>query len=343
MQGVIIHGPRDVRIEAVATVMPRQGEVRVEVAAGGICGSDLHYFHNGGFGSVRLKEPMALGHEFAGTVAEIGEGVEHLASGCRVAVNPSLPCNQCRYCREGMRNQCLDMRFMGSAMRFPHTQGGFCQSVTVDASQVMPIPESLTMEEAAMAEPLAVCLHAARQAGTLMGKRVLVTGCGPIGALSIVVAAYSGAKEIVATDIGPFPLDMAERLGATHTIDMAKNPDGLRPFRAGKGYFDVLFEASGAEAALRAALEVIEPGGTIIQIGLGGDLNIPINLVATKELKLVGTFRFDSEFRLAIELMSAGRINVKPLLTSTLPFENAIEAFELASDRSRSMKVHLRF
>src|SRR5215831_14816674 len=163
MRAVVIHAPKDLRIDNFPDTAPAAGEVRVKVATGGICGSDLHYYHHGGFGTVRIQQPMALGHEIAGAVAAVGGGVTGLAEGTRVAVNPSLPCGSCSYCREGMRNQCLDMRFMGSAMRNPHVQGGFREYVTVDASQVFPIASSLSLGEAAMAEPLSVCLHAAHQ------------------------------------------------------------------------------------------------------------------------------------------------------------------------------------
>ncbi|WP_315755437.1 MULTISPECIES: L-idonate 5-dehydrogenase [unclassified Bradyrhizobium] len=343
MRAVVIHAPKDLRIDSYPDPAPGAGEVRVKIEAGGICGSDLHYYHHGGFGTVRIKQPMALGHEIAGIVAAVGSGVTGLAEGARVAVNPSLPCGRCVYCREGLRNQCLDMRFMGSAMRDPHVQGGFREFVTVDAAQAVPIAESLSLGEAAMAEPLSVCLHAAHQAGSLLGKRVLVTGCGPIGALSILVARYGGAAEIVATDVADAPLAVARALGASHAFNVGAEPSALDPWRAGKGTFDVLFEASGNQAALRAALDVIRPGGIIVQLGLGGEMTLPVNTLVTKELQLRGTFRFDREFELAVRLMGEGLLDVKPLISVALPFEQAVAAFELASDRSRSMKVHLTF
>ncbi|CCD97498.1 L-idonate 5-dehydrogenase [Bradyrhizobium sp. STM 3809] len=343
MRAVVIHAPRDLRIDSFPDPAPEAGQVRVKIEAGGICGSDLHYYHHGGFGTVRIKQPMALGHEIAGVVAAVGAGVTGLSEGTRVAVNPSLPCGQCAYCREGLRNQCLDMRFMGSAMRDPHVQGGFREYVTVDAAQAVPIAPSLSLGEAAMAEPLSVCLHAAHQAGSLLGKRVLVTGCGPIGALSILVARYGGAAEIVATDVAEAPLAVARKLGASHAFNVGAEPSSLDPWRAGKGTFDVLFEASGNQAALRAALDVMRPGGVIVQLGLGGEMTLPVNTLVTKELQLRGTFRFDREFALALRLMGEGLLDVKPLISATLPFEEAIAAFELASDRGRSMKVHLTF
>jgi L-idonate 5-dehydrogenase len=343
MRGIVIHAPKDLRIEEVGAAAPGPSEVRVRIETGGICGSDLHYYHHGGFGTVRLREPMALGHEIAGTIAEVGSEVSQLSPGMRVAVNPSRPCDECRYCRMGRRNQCLDMRFMGSAMRFPHVQGGFRESLTVDESQAIPIRETMTMAEAAMAEPLAVCLHAARQAGSLIGARVLVTGCGPIGSLAVLAARYSGAAEIVATDVAEYPLSVAKRVGASRTINIAQEPQALTPYAQDKGSFDVVFEASGNQAALRGALDVVRPGGTIVQLGLSGDMTLPINVVVTKEIQLRGTFRFDEEFRLAVDLMGNGLIDVKPLLSETLRFERAVEAFDLASDRSRAMKVQLFF
>ena len=344
MRAVVIHAPMDLRVDSIDEApAPGPNEVRVAIKAGGICGSDLHYYHHGGFGVVRVKEPMALGHEISGVVAELGEGVSHLAIGARVAVNPSRPCGHCDYCQRGMRQHCTDMRFMGSAMRFPHVQGGFREYVTIDASQAVPVADSVSLGEAAMAEPLAVCLHAGVQAGPLLGKRVLVTGAGPIGALCLLVARLGGASEILVTDMADKPLELARSLGATRTVNVGRDGHQLEPFKANKGTFDVLFEASGAQPALVGALDILRPGAVIVQVGLGGDMSLPINTIVAKELQLRGTFRFDHEFELAVRLMGAGLIDVKPLISATLPFQSAVEAFDLAGDRTRAMKVQLSF
>ncbi|MYA89279.1 MAG: alcohol dehydrogenase catalytic domain-containing protein, partial [Boseongicola sp. SB0662_bin_57] len=187
MKSVVIHSAKDLRIEDRPTEEPGAGQVEIRMAAGGICGSDLHYYNHGGFGSVRLKEPMVLGHEVAGHITRLGEGVTGLRVGQLVAVSPSRPCRGCAYCRESKYNQCLNMRFYGSAMPFPHIQGAFREVLVADAAQCAPA-DGLSAGEAAAAEPLAVCLHAARKAGDILGKRVLVTGCGPIGLLCILVA-----------------------------------------------------------------------------------------------------------------------------------------------------------
>ncbi len=343
MRAVVIHAPKDLRVEPSAVAELGVDDVEVRIETGGICGSDLHYYQHGGFGTIRIKEPMILGHEVAGVISQIGAGVTHLKAGQRVAVSPSRPCRQCRYCQQGQQQHCLDMRFYGSAMRFPHVQGAFRERLVTSAGQCHPVADGLTAGEAAMAEPLAVCLHAAKQAGPLLGKRVLVTGSGPIGALCMMAARRAGAAEIVATDVADTALAIAQKIGADRTINVATSPDVLAAYGAGKGTFDVLFEASGNQQALVSALDVLRPGGVIVQVGLGGSVTLPINTIVTKEIELRGTFRFHEEFALAVELMGKRLIDVKPLVTATLPFERATEAFELAADRSKSMKVQLAF
>ncbi len=343
MRAIIAHAAKDLRVEDMPTPPLGPQDIRVRVAFGGICGSDLHYYNHGGFGAVRLREPMILGHEIAGVVEGVGAEARRVQVGERVAVNPSLPCNHCRYCLEGLQNQCSDMRFYGSAMRFPHVQGAFREILVCRESQAHPIAEGMTLQEAAMAEPLAVALHATRRAGSLMGKRVLVSGSGPIGALTAIAARRAGAAEIVVTDIADGVLAFASRLGADRVINVAREPEALTPFKDDKGYFDAQFEASGAEAALRSGIDVVRPRGVIVQLGLGGEMTIPINFITAREIELKGTFRFHEEFALALEFIGKRLIDVKPLITATTPLEKARDAFELAGDRSQSMKVQIAF
>ncbi len=341
---VVVHAPRDLRVEDVPDPSLEADEVEVRIGVGGICGSDLHYYQDGGFGTVRIKEPLVLGHEIAGTVAAVGAQVTAVRPGDKVAVNPSRPCGQCRYCREGLALHCLDMRFFGSAMRFPHVQGGFRQRLVAHERQCVRVPDDLPLEKAAFAEPLAVCLHAVSRAGPLLGRRVLITGAGPIGMLTLLAARHAGAAEIVITDIAAPPLALAERLGADETINVAKDPAAMARLQAGKGSFDVMFEASGHEAALRQGLEGVRPRGVIVLIGLGnGDTRLNLNLAVAKEVEVRGTFRFDAEFAWAVEAIASGRIDPSPLLTDVMPMRDALHAFEHAADRSRAMKVQLAF
>lgn len=343
MKAIVIHGAKDLRIEEREVRALAADEVQIGVATGGVCGSDLHYYNHGGIGeTIRVREPLILGHEVAGHVTAIGAQVRGLSEGDLVALSPSRPCGNCRFCFEGRHNQCLGMRFYGSAMPMPHIQGAFRQTINAKAEQCVKANE-LTAGEAAMAEPLAVVLHAVRNAGEMLGKRVLVTGCGPIGVLAILAARRAGAVEIVATDLSDNALQHAGNAGADSLINTMTNAEALEPYAENKGHFDVLFECSGAQAALASAITVLRPGGVIMQLGLSGDMSLPMMALTAKELQLRGSFRFHTEFEMAVQLMSGGLIDVKPLITHTLPLMQAEEAFLIANDRSQAMKTQIDF
>jgi L-idonate 5-dehydrogenase len=343
MDALVIHSAGDLRIEDVPTPALVDGQLQVRVRFGGICGSDLHYYQHGGFGTVRVKEPMVLGHEIAGTIEAVGKGVVGFAVGERVAISPSRHCGLCRYCQRGLQNHCLDMRYYGSAMRTPHVQGAFRQRIVVEPSQAYKLADSLSDAEGAMAEPLSVALHAVHRAGPLLGKSVLVTGCGPIGALIVIAARRAGATRIVVTDIGAYPLRSAANVGADEVINVAEQPEALAAFGDDKGSFDVLFEASGNERALRGAFDALRPRGIIVQVGLGGEMTLPINSIVAKEFDLRGAFRFHEEFGIAVDLLNQALVDVKPLISATLSYRDPGRAFALAADRSQAMKVLLDF
>ena len=343
MTAVVIHAAHDLRVEPYEAPDPGPGEVLIRIGRGGICGSDLHYYHDGGFGAVRVRQPMVLGHEAAGVVEVVGAGVVHVAPGDAVAVNPSLPCGACAQCLAGRPIHCLEMRFLGSAMRMPHVQGAFRTRYTCEAVRAVKLPPGLSVEKAAFAEPLSVCLHAAAQAGALLGARVLVAGSGPIGVLCCAVARLGGAREVVVTDLVAAPLAIARAMGADCVHALGERSDALGPYTDGKGYFDVAFECSGSGAALVGALAVIRPGGTIVQVGIGGNAALPLSALVAREARLAGTFRFHEEFDHAVEVLASGHLDPAPLLTEVVPAEEAVRAFDLASDRKRAMKVQLAF
>ena len=343
MKAVVIHAAKDLRIEQRNDEPLGPGQLAIAVEAGGICGSDLHYYNHGGFGTVRVREPMILGHEVAGTVKAMGAGAANFKIGDRVAISPSRPCSRCEYCLRGRQNQCLNMRFYGSAMLMPHVQGAFRQSLVAEDWQCHKVKDGISINEAALAEPFAVTLHAVARAGSLIGRRVLVTGCGPIGVLAIIAARTHGAREIVATDLMDAPLRKALEVGADRVINVATDARALGAYAADKGYFDVQFEASGNERAVRSGLELLRPRSVLVQLGLGGDIAIPQNTVVAKEIEIKGTFRFHEEFGLAVDLINARRVDLKPLLSGVYALEDAVAAFETAGDRSRSMKVQLAF
>ena len=343
MKAIVCHAPEDLRLDNFETDALGSHQLQVDVAYGGICGSDLHYYQHGGFGTVRIKEPMVLGHEVSGIVRVVGSAVQNFKAGQRIAISPSRPCGQCQYCQKGQHNHCLDMRFFGSAMRFPHVQGAFRQTLVIDASQAHPLNDSLSLSLAALAEPLSVGLHAIQRAGSVFGKQVLVTGCGPIGTLLIGALRRAGAARIVAVDIADKPLECARAMGADKTINIAKQPEALAPFAVNKGVFDVMFEASGNDRALRNGLDVVAPRGVIVSIGLGGDSTLPLNQLVGKELELRGTFRFHEEFAVAVRFLNEGLIDGRPVISHVMDFDDAIHAFELASDKSQAMKVQINF
>jgi L-idonate 5-dehydrogenase len=341
MKAVVIHAAKDLRIESHQSEAIGPGQVRVQIEAGGICGSDLHYYLHGGFGAIRVREPMILGHEIAGTVIESTQGP--LKIGDKVAVSPSRPCRNCLYCDEKLFNQCLNMRFYGSAMPMPHIQGAFCEELVADSTQCHLIAPDVEMEMAAFCEPLSVVLHGFNRAGSVAGKRVLVTGCGPIGALCVLVAKAKGAAEVVVTDMIENVLKIAQKIGADQTINVKTDPDWTSQFSAHKGHFDVMFEASGNQSALCSGLEVLRPRATLVQLGLGGDVTIPQNTIVAKEIEIRGAFRFHEEFAEAVEMVNAKTLNLAPLLTKRFPMADAVAAFELAADRNHAMKIQLDF
>jgi L-idonate 5-dehydrogenase len=343
MRALVCHAPLDLRLDEFDNDILGPHQLRVRVAFGGICGSDLHYFQHGGFGTVRIKEPMVLGHEVSGVVEELGSEVTGIGKGQRIAISPSRPCGACRFCQRGQHNHCLDMRFYGSAMRFPHIHGAFRETLVIDATQAYKVADALPLSQAALAEPLSVGLHAIARAGSVFGKTVLVTGCGPIGALLIGGLRRAGAARIVAADLAALPLACALKMGADEVINLSENPSGLAPFAESKGLFEVMFEASGSDKAVRSGLDVLAPRGVLVSIGLGGDANLPLNTIVAKEIELRGTFRFHEEFAVAVRFLNQGLIDGSPVISDILAFDRATEAFTLAGDKRKSMKVQIAF
>ena len=343
MKSLKIHGPLDLRIDDYPLDNLGPNQVELKIAIGGICGTDLHYYKHGGFGQIKLREPMILGHEVSGFVSKIGSNVENLSIGQLVSVSPSRPCNKCNFCLSGNQIQCINMKFYGSAMPFPHIQGAFREILIAEDYQCVPA-DGLSSEEAAMAEPLAVCLHAIKQAGKIFGQKVLITGSGPIGTLCVAASRRAGAEEIIVTDISKNALTFANSIGADRVINVLEEHDKLHIYESNKGYFDIAIECSGSEQGISDSINCLKPKGTLIQLGLGGDAVIPLVLVTTKELNLRGSFRFHSEFELAVNMMKKKLINVNPLITHKVDFNSAKEAFELAlNSDEQSMKVQLSF
>ncbi|MGW0508615.1 L-idonate 5-dehydrogenase [Streptomyces olivaceoviridis] len=339
MLGCVIHGAGDLRVEELPPPRPGSGEALVAVRYGGVCGSDLHYWRHGGVGDFRLREPMVLGHEVVGTVVSYGPGATGPAPGTAVAVHPATPCGVCPECAEGRANVCRDTRYLGSAARFPHVQGGFAGRVAVPAGQLRALPDGLGLRRAALAEPLSVALHAVRRAGEVAGRHVLVTGAGPIGCLVVAAAKAAGAARVTVTDLVPEALGYAAVAGAD-TLVRADDPDDP----GWPAEVDVAVEASGVAAGLDTCLRRVRRGGVVVQLGMlpAGRTPFAGNLVVSREIDLRGAFRFDAEFDDALHLLAA-RGEFDGLISSVLPVTAAGSAFALAADRERSCKVLLEF
>ena len=344
MLAVVCHAAQDLRVEDVEVPALAADEVLVKVAFGGICGSDMHYFRNGAVGDFALREPLVLGHEISGTVEAWGAEVSGLERGMPAALNPSRACRQCRYCIAGRSNLCTDMRFLGSAGRFPHVQGGFSQYLVLRADQVIPVPADTDLLKLSVAEPLSVALHAVNRAGPLMGKRVIVTGSGPIGLLTAQAARLAGASFVLSTDIEDAALAVAkDRIGVDAVCNVRTDPDGLAAYGEDDLRFDVALEASGSAPALRSLFDVVRRGGRIVQLGMlpPGMAEIPVNRLQTTEIDMVGAFRAHDEFEAAVTAIVTGRIDVTPILSGTYPMADAGSAFASAGDRSKVVKLHL--
>lgn len=343
MRAAVLESARTIKVQARPTPELKAGMVVLRVRRAGICGSDLHYFEHGACGAFVPTRPFVLGHEFAAEVAAIGDGVDQLQVGARVTANPARACGVCDDCKSGRGNLCRKTIMLGSASTTPPTDGAFAEFVTVRADQCHVLPTTMDDATAAMLEPFAVALHAVKRAGVVSGKRVLVTGGGPIGLLVAMTARIFGAAPVALSDILESRRATALKFGA----DVGLNPADPRLAEivreiAGDG-FDLVFEASGAKAALRQAFGLVRPGGTIVQIGTLGteDIPLPANLLMVKEINFIGSMRYGNVFGEAIRLVETGRIELHGLISGVLPLAEAEQAMRLAAEKGSALKVQL--
>lgn len=328
----VLRAPGDLRVESRDIPAPAPGQVRLRLLAGGICGTDRHYFADGMSGPFRMTSPLILGHEAAAEVDATGDGVEELRPGQMVAVNPARTCGQCAPCRGGRENLCANVFFFGSASRTPHMQGLFSEFFLADRAQCVAVDKQSDAVRLSCAEPLAVALHAVRRGNIKGGEEVLVTGCGPIGLLVALAARMAGAARVVAADLRKSARDIARQMGA----DDARHPEAEFPQS-----FAVAFECSGAPAALARCLESAAPGGRVVMVGNLPPGAAPPNLsrAAAKELDIAASFRFADEFSRAVALLSSGAADVSPMLSGTFPLADAPRAFAEFPDDAA--KIHL--
>lgn len=330
MKAFLIRGKLDAGIQEIETPVPAADEVRIRVAFVGICGSDLHYYYEGANGAFVVKEPLIPGHELSGTIDLDPSG--EFAVGTPVTVHPAT-FGKSEAGIEEQPHLWPGGGYLGSASTWPHTQGGMSEFLIMKRASVRTLPSSLTLKDAALAEPLGVSLHAVNVAGGVKGKKVLVSGSGPIGILTVAAAKVSGASEIVATDLLPAPLERAKQLGATGVVQIGK--DAIP-----ENYFDVVFECSGAVPAISGALVAVRRAGVVVQVGMLGAGNhaIAIAPLVAKEIQLRGSFRFKNEVDQAVEVLAQNPW-ISQAITHVFPMGSADEAFAVAKDSENSGKV----
>jgi L-idonate 5-dehydrogenase len=336
---LVVHGVEDLRLDPIKPAEPRSDEAVVQIAYGGICGSDLHYWLHGAAGESVLREPLVLGHEVVGTVTQAAADGSGPAEGTRVAVHPATPGGDGARYPQDRPNLSPGCTYLGSAARYPHTQGAFSQYAALPTRMLRPLPEGLTLRAAALAEPASVAWHGVARAGDVRGKRALVIGSGPIGCLAVAVLKRAGASEIIAVDVHEEPLQRARLVGATGTI-LASDADAVAAVEA-----DVTVESSGNHRGLDSAIRGTMRGGKVVMVGLlpSGAQPVAISLAITRELDLLGSFRFNAEMDEVLAALADGSLFVDPVITHEYPFSRAIEAFTTAKDARRSGKVLISF
>jgi L-iditol 2-dehydrogenase len=332
MEALRIHGPGDVRVHVEPDPVPGAGEVLVRVTAVGLCGSDLHWYDEGAIGDATFDEPLVLGHEMGGTIAE------GPAAGQRVAIDPALPCGHCAVCRAGNANLCVDVRFCGHTA----TDGGLRTLMAWPRRLLLPVPDGIEDDDVALLEPLGIALHALELGHIKGGMSAGVFGCGPIGLLLIRALKAAGVERIIATDALPHRLDAARASGADTlaSATIGGQPQGLEGWEP----VDVAFEVAGEDAALETALRSVAIGGRVVIVGIPATdaHTIPAGLARRKGLSIIMSRRMKSQHLLrAIELVDDGSIRLDGLITGHYRLERGPEAFAALANRS-GLKVIVR-
>ena len=329
-RSAVLHAAHELVVEDRAVPALGADDVLVKIAAVGICGSDVHYYEHGRIGSYVVDEPMVIGHEAAGTVVDVGADVDRARVGDRVALEPGVPCRNCGQCLTGRYNLCPHVQFFAT----PPVDGAIAEYVSLASSFAHPVPHGLSLDRAAMAEPVSVGIWACRRAGVTSGDRVLVTGAGPIGLLAAQVARAFGARSVTVTDMSAFRLDVARRLGMQ--AQLATEPLTQE--------YDVVLECSGAPAAFRSGLAATARAGRVVLVGMGADqMSFDVPFLQGREITLTGTFRYANTYPQAIDLIATGAVDVEAVMTHSFDIDHTEDALTLAGREPNSLKavVHL--
>lgn len=323
MRASVLVRAGELTIETRPVPTPAPDQVIVRVNAVGICGSDVHYFHEGRIGDFVVEEPLVLGHEAGGTIVAVGADIDDSRLGERVSIEPQRPCRLCEFCRSGRYNLCPRIEFYAT----PPIDGAFAEYVAIQGDFAYAVPNSVSDDAAALMEPLSVAIAAVQKAGVRPGSRVLITGAGPIGIVTAQTARAFGATEIVISDPMAERREVALRFGATEAVDPAAGP-------LGSG-FDSFVDASGSPVAVKQGIAALKSGGVAVLVGMGADeIALPVSTIQNRELIITGIFRYANTWPTAVELVASGAVDLDALVTGTFGLAEVREALDSAAHPS---------
>uniref|UniRef100_A0A1Q3FSI7 Sorbitol dehydrogenase n=1 Tax=Culex tarsalis TaxID=7177 RepID=A0A1Q3FSI7_CULTA len=341
----VVHGPNDLRLEERPIPEPAFNEVILEVDCCGICGTDIHFLKEGGFGSQMLIKPIVLGHESSGVVRKVGSQVTNLKIGDRVAIEPAAGCRTCDLCKVGKYNVCMN----GKHCTTQKTDGNCSNYFAQYADCCYKLPDHMTMEEGALLEPLAVAVYATHRADIRLGSRVIIFGAGPIGLMCLIAAKAMGATRTVILDLDRVQhrLDLAKKLGVTGAIAIAKDDkedDLIRKIdEVLGGPADRVLECTGSQPGIRIAIKATRNAGRICLVGLGNeDVKLPMVDAISREIEITTAMRFNHDFPAALEIVASGYVDVKPLVSHHFDLKQVKDAFRVASQgEGNKVLIHL--
>jgi len=309
---------------------PSKGQVLVKIRCVGICGSDVHYWEHGQIGKFVVNKPLILGHEVSGEIAELGEGVTGFAVGDRVVIEPGTPCGRCEYCKKGRYNLCPDIVFFAT----PPDDGAFCEYVAHNSDLVFKVPDGVELDVATIVEPLAVGTFATRKVGIDLGDKVIIYGSGVIGLCCLIMAKEAGAGEVTVVDVRDDRLELAKKMGADHTVNIAEK-------ETPKCVFNVAYECSGVPSSLTDASRTVKPGGRIAMIGLGASSmqEAPIVDFVINEQSLVTSFRYAHAFPTTLSVIKKHKTVLEKLITHRYALDEVEKAFKTARYDPGAVKV----
>ena len=318
MKAARLYKAKDLRYEDVEIPQPGPNEVLIKIRANGLCGSDIHFFEDGKLGPYKVTKPYIPGHEASGVVVKAARDGSGPTEGTRVSIEPGIPCRRCRHCKEGRYNLCEEVVFLSA----PPVNGTFAEYAVVAGDFAHPLPDAIDDEAGALVEPVSVGIQAANRAGLKAGDTVAIVGTGPIGVITMLVAAAFGASELYMIDIAQKRLDFAQSLGARAVINASRESvvERVREVTDGRGA-DVVFDTSGSSKGSALTPEIAARGGSIGLVGWAevGTFPYPMELVMERELDVHGVNRYCNTYPTAIGLMATKKIDVMPLVSHRFP------------------------